>query len=266
MLDLSMVTLLCVDSRSPELATWALKKCLDKARFAKTVLLTDKSKLTTFDSSIEYLTCPPISSTQEYSEFMLRGITPYVTGSHVLVVQWDGFILHPDQWDPCFLNYDYIGAVWPQWSHVKVGNGGFSLRSLKLLKALQDPQITVSHPEDLCICETNRELLENNFDIKFATEKIADSFSVERGKWHRSFGFHGFFNFANALSADELTDFIRDVPSDCCGGVDCYDLIEHLRELGNSEAAMALFDKCRWKRKTAKRFLSAWIRSKTTGF
>ncbi len=266
MLDLSMVTLLCVDSRSPELATWALKKCLDKARFAKTVLLTDKSKLTTFDSSIEYLTCPPISSTQEYSEFMLRGITPYVTGSHVLVVQWDGFILHPDRWDSCFLDYDYIGAVWPQFSHVKVGNGGFSLRSVKLLKALQDPQITISHPEDFCICETNRELLEKKFDITFAPEQIAECFSVERGKWRECFGFHGFFNFANALSADELTDFIRDVPSDCCGGVDCYDLIEHLRKLGHCNAAAALFEKCRWKRKTAKRFLSAWIRSKTTGF
>ena len=60
-----------------------------------------------------------ISSTREYSEFMLRGITPHVVGSHVLIVQWDGFILRPDLWNPCFLDYDYIGAVWPQFSHLK---------------------------------------------------------------------------------------------------------------------------------------------------
>jgi len=266
MLDLSMVTLLCVDSRSPELATWAIKKCLQNARFAKTVLFTNENKISAFDDNIEYVPCPAISSTREYSEFMLRGITPHVVGSHVLIVQWDGFILRPDLWNSCFLDYDYIGAVWPQFSQPKVGNGGFSLRSLKLLKALQDPQITIHHPEDFCICKTNRELLENNFDIKFATEKIADSFSVERGQWHECFGFHGFFNFANALPAEELLEFIRNVPTDCCGGVDCYDLIEHLRELGNNTAAMALFKKCRWKRKTTRRFLSAWIRSKTTGF
>ena len=39
-------------------------------------------------------------------------------------------------WRPEFLDYDYIGAVWP---HVldkyNVGNGGFSLRSKALLEA-----------------------------------------------------------------------------------------------------------------------------------
>ena len=129
MLDLSMVTLLCVDSRSPELATWAIKKCLQNARFAKTVLFTNENKISAFDDNIEYVPCPAISSTREYSEFMLRGITPHVVGSHVLIVQWDGFILRPDLWNSCFLDYDYIGAVWPQFSQPKVGNGGFSLRS-----------------------------------------------------------------------------------------------------------------------------------------
>ena len=207
-----------------------------------------------------------MSSTQDYSEVLLRGIRSHVSGSHVLIVQWDGFILNANQWDRCFLDYDYIGAVWPQYSRNQVGNGGFSLRSVRLLDALQDERIVISHPEDLCICDRNRLLLENEFGMKFAPIEIADRFSVERGPWHPSFGFHGFFNFANALPAKEVTEFIREIPIVCCGGVDCYDLIDHLRELGNSESAMALFQKCRWNRKTTKRFLSAWIRSKTTGF
>ena len=109
-------------------------------------------------------------------------------------------------------------------------------------------------------------LLENNFDIRFASEEIAERFSVERVKWHDCFGFHGFFNFAYALPAEELTDFIRKIPSSCCSGVDCYDLIENLRKQGNSGAAMALFEKCRWKPANTIRFLSEWIRSKTIGF
>jgi len=34
-----------------------------------------------------------------------------VNGTHVLVMQWDGFILHPELWDRAFLDDDYIGAV-----------------------------------------------------------------------------------------------------------------------------------------------------------
>ena len=67
-------------------------------------------------------------------------------------------------------------------------------------------------------------------------------------------GFMVFLTSRNALPAEELFEFIRNVPTDCCGGVDCYDLIEHLRELGNNTAAMALFKKCRWKRKNHETF------------
>ncbi len=110
MLDLSAVTLLCLDSRSPQLAVGAMQRCLKQARFAKAVLLTDKSKLPKSESDIEYIQCPRMSSTRDYSEVLLRGIRSHVSGSHVLIVQWDGFILDVNQWDCCFLDYDYIGC------------------------------------------------------------------------------------------------------------------------------------------------------------
>jgi len=266
MLDLSAVTLLCLDSRSPQLAVRAMQKCLEQAQFAKAVLLTDKNKLLKFESDIEYIQCPKMASTQDYSEVLLRGIRSHVSGSHVLIVQWDGFILDANQWAPCFLDYDYIGAVWPQYPNHQVGNGGFSLRSVRLLEALQDKRIVISHPEDLCICDRNRLLLEHELGMKFAPIEIADRFSVERGEWHSSFGFHGFFNFSHALQPEEVNDFIHEIPSDCCGGVDSYDLIDALRLHGNPAAARALFNKCQWKPKTTKRFIKTWIRSKTIGF
>lgn len=266
MLDLSAVTLLCLDSRSPQLAVRAMQRCLEQARFAKAVLLTDKSKLPKLTSDIEYIQCPKMSSTRDYSEVLLRGISSHINGSHVLLVQWDGFILDANQWDPCFLDYDYIGAVWPQYPNHQVGNGGFSLRSVRLLDALQDERIVISHPEDLCICDRNRLLLEDELGMKFAPIEIADRFSVERGQWHSSFGFHGFFNFSHALPPEEVNDFIREIPSDCCGGIDSYDLIDALRLHGNPAAARALFNKCQWRPKTTKRFIKTWMRSKITGF
>lgn len=262
MLDLSAVTLLCVDTRSPELARWAMKRCMSQARFANAVLITELSKVQYLvNDDIEYAQCPDISSTREYSEVMLRGIRPYATGTHVLIVQWDGFILHPEQWDSSFLDYDYIGAVWPQFPETPVGNGGFSLRSKRLLNALHHPDIIIEHPEDVCICVTNRQKLEEG-GLRFGPKELADRFSVERTPWHKSFGFHGFFNFANALSENELKKFIDTVPESCCGGVDTYDLIDDLLHKGNKKAATALVQKCRWRRKALGRFLTAWLKTR----
>jgi len=59
-----------------------------------------------------------------------------------LLVQPDGFVINPDKWDNQFFEYDYIGAPWEQVPHSyldpwgkphRVGNGGFSFRSKKLL-------------------------------------------------------------------------------------------------------------------------------------
>lgn len=266
MLDLSNVTLLCVDSRAPALATWALARCLRHAQFAKTVFMTDLRAVRVREAGIEYVQCPPIATTHDYSEVMLRGITPHVEGSHVLIVQWDGFVLHPECWDPSFLAYDYIGAVWPQFPTTPVGNGGFSLRSRRLLEAMQSPDMVMNHPEDRCICVTNRDLLEQQFGIRFAPPDVAERFAVERTPWHKAFGFHGFFNFAHVLEPAELRALIHDLPASCCGGVDAYDLIDVLRSRGEADQAVALFAKCPFRGRTARRFLSTWWWAKSRGF
>lgn len=257
MLDLSTVTLLCVDSRAPALATWALNRCLRHARFAKTVLMTNVDAVGERQAGIEYVQGPPMATTRDYSEVMLRGIAPYVEGSHVLIVQWDGFILHPECWDPAFLAYDYIGAVWPQFSETPVGNGGFSLRSRRLLDAMHSPGMVIDHPEDRCICVTNRVILEQRFGIRFAPTDVAEQFAVERTPWHKAFGFHGLFNFAHVLEPSELRAFLAELPASCCGGVDSYDLIDVLREQGATDTAAALLAKCPFRWKAAKRFISA---------
>jgi hypothetical protein len=120
-------------------------------------------------------------------------------------------VVDAEQWDPAFLEYDYIGAPWPQFDDGRdVGNGGFSLRSRKLLDACRAPEFVQSHPEDIAICRTNRTLLERQFGIRFADRATAARFSFERSKeCAETFGFHGVFNMVSILGPDEFWEIYR---------------------------------------------------------
>lgn len=238
MLNLSNVTLLCVETRDPELAHWAIDKCLQGTRFAKVVLITNLDLVKIKRSEIEYVQATPIATTKDYSDLLLTGIDQHVQGSHVLIIQWDSFITHPNLWRDEFLKYDYIGPVWPHHPETPVGNGGFSLRSAKLLQAIKQPDFIKRHPEDYCICADNRDFLEKECGIQFAPSAIAEQFAVERSEWHDAFGFHGFFNFGRVLSDDQLTAFLKIIPNSCLKGVDAFDLFDYL--MSRSKLGLAL--------------------------
>ena len=273
MLDLSAITLLCVETRDPALAHFAIQKCTKQASFGKVVLITDLAKLSdrindqtsnqTEDQKVtrlpgvEYVQALPIKTTKDYSDLLLTGLRKYVAGTHVLVIQWDSFILHPELWINDFLQYDYIGAVWPHHLDTPVGNGGFSLRSVKLLEALESPAITKSHPEDLCICADNKITLENQFGIRFAPAQVAEQFAVERSEWHPAFGFHGLFNFSRVLADAELEQFLDILPSDYLGGVDTYDLIYSLQLDEKYSLAKKIINRLQFRWKMRKKYIRA---------
>jgi len=127
MLDLPRVTLICADTANHALALRALTHSCARATFARVLFLTDAVPAdVTVPSGIEGRTVDPLRSRDDYSRLMLKGLVPYVETSHVLVVQWDGYVLNPDAWDPALLDVDYVGAKWFWYrdGH-KVGNGGF---------------------------------------------------------------------------------------------------------------------------------------------
>ena len=275
LLDLSALTLLCVETRDPALAHFAIQKCTQHARFGRVVLITDLDKLSKrigdlkegqagnavangVDrlSGVEYVQAPPINTTKDYSDLLLTGLRQYVTGTHVLIIQWDSFILHPELWTNDFLQYDYIGAVWPHHPDTPVGNGGFSLRSVKLLEALESPTITKRHPEDFCICVDNKATLENQFGIWFAPTNVAERFAVERTEWHPAFGFHGFFNFGKVLNPKELAEFLQLLPDAYLGGVDTYDLLDYLLDRQNKDLAQRVWKRVQFKWRYRKRYLA----------
>ena len=255
MLNLSHVTLLCVETREPELAHWAIDRCLMGAHFAKVVLITNLDRVSIKRSDVEYVQAPPIKTTKDYSELLLTGLDHCVEGTHVLVIQWDSFITNPELWTNEFLTYDYIGAVWPHHPKTPVGNGGFSLRSVKLLQAIKRPGFMKRHPEDYCICVDNNEFLTQECGIRIAPTGVAEQFSVERSQWHKAFGFHGFFNFGKVLNDAELKTFINILPEKYLSGLDAYELINTLQEQGRVTLAKEIAGKVRFQWKMRKRFI-----------
>ena len=186
-MELLNVTLVCIDSKQPALAQAAIKRCTNAVKFGAELF-------------IDY---PQINSRQAYSKFVLRELHHLINTEFMLIVQWDGWIINADAWNPQFLNYDYIGAVWP-WHEEgrRVGNGGFSLRSKKLMQLTAEPEfIYIDQNEDDLICHVNRDYLESK-DIKFAPEEVARYFSYERELSNlKTFGFHGDFHMANHVSS-----------------------------------------------------------------
>ena len=133
-----------------------------------------------------------IITKSQYSDFVLKRLNNYIGTEYVLINQWDGFIINFDQWSDDFFNYDYLGAPW-WWKSDTIygGNGGFSLRSKKLLNLTCTLGYDESIPEDEFICVKHlNELTQKG--IKFANKEVSKRFSVENELSQKSFGFHNY--------------------------------------------------------------------------
>lgn len=236
MLNLPDVSLACLDTRHPELAVFAMQHCLDQAHFGEAVLLT-VADYASPDPRIRVQPVACLRSVADYSAFIVKSLGAHVRGSHVLVMQWDSFILDPRAWDPAFLEFDYLGAPWPHRS-APVGNGGFSLRSRRLLDALHDPDIRNLQPEDYCICELYRERLEGTHGIRFAPLELARRFSFElEVPSGPTFGFHGLFNFHRAMSEPDLLAWLDRAPVSLLRSMQGRRLVKNLIREGRAASA-----------------------------
>lgn len=219
MLNLDNITIISVNTRDPENSIKAIEYSSKYIKFGKKVLLSDKK----FDS-IETIIIPKINNLNEYSYFCIKEMHKYIETTYCLLVQPDGYVTNPLMWSDKFLEFDYIGAPWDlllsqRGLHtcgislplnqvpIIVGNGGFSLRSKKLLTELSKfdyPNTTI--PEDNFICIYKRKELKD-LGIKYADVTTAKRFALEcpidmnekNINLHAHFGFHGGHNFKKPL-------------------------------------------------------------------
>lgn len=239
MLTLPRVTLCCVDCINHDLALAALDQCARKCAFARILFATDRSFAI---DGVDCVRIAPITSREAYSQFVIKELSAHVDTDFALLVQWDGFVVNAQAWSDDFLDYDYIGARWTFHADAHtVGNGGFSLRSKRLLEALRDPRIVAESVEDVAICRTYRGYLESHHGIRFAPEEVADRFSFEASYFATlPFGFHGLFNFWMFLGKTELASFLQMATPRILGSVQCMRLARNYAEIGRREEATML--------------------------
>ncbi|MDR6512529.1 hypothetical protein J2792_003414 [Novosphingobium capsulatum] len=208
-LYLPEVTLCAATSVNVAATVSALRASLDQVAVADCVLLTD-ADVDPGDSRIRVARIAPLRSSAAYSDFILTKLLDHVSTSHCLVTQWDGHVLDARRWQPAFLDFDYIGASWPQFADGHdVGNGGFSLRSRRLMEACRNWNFQAIHPEDIAIGRVNRPWLEDQ-GMRFAPRALADLFSAERtGDSNSTFGYHGVFNMPRALGVPAFWEIYR---------------------------------------------------------
>jgi len=214
-LVLDNVTLIAVSSVKMDATIQALEHSMNLVDFADVKLVTH---LDIEHNKIKIEKCSEITSIKEYSRYMVYDLYKHVDTDFVLTIQHDGFVVNPKNWDDEFYKYDYIGAPWPNnffddensieiqnrdnfGESIRVGNGGFSFRSKKLLNIFNELNIPWEAEknywhEDGFICMTSLKTLRDN-DIKFPNPNIAYKFSREiecedLDNEREPFGFHNY--------------------------------------------------------------------------
>jgi len=136
-LKLDNVTLLGIAGVNSEVEKFKFARdvCLHYADFEKVVILTSIPELLEEKHTNRYVVdkIKPMYNLDEVAKFYISDLHNYFNTDYVLTFQSDGFILNPDAWTKDFFDYDYIGGSEPH-SRDIVGNGGFSLRSKRLMK------------------------------------------------------------------------------------------------------------------------------------
>ena len=192
-INLKDVTLVCVDDVRTKESIEIIEGVSQNISFGDIKLLSsmDYPEVTNRIESI--------NSKEKYSSFVVKDLHKYVDTEFCMIMQSDGYPVNIKAWTDDFLKYDYIGAPWiffrfkndPKMK-TRVGNGGFSLRSKKLLKEASalTPRETRVNPEDAYITKGIGEELKSK-GISFAPVDLAIRFSVEKALYTGQFGFHG---------------------------------------------------------------------------
>jgi hypothetical protein len=221
MLDLQKVTLVSISSTEIVNSVRALRISSEGINFGSIKLLSHDCPAT-LPNNIEFCKIKQITSIDDYSYRTIYELPHFIKTDFALIIQQDGFVVNVSSWREEFLAFDYIGAPWtlPRDSFsyrdrlgkiVRVGNGGFSMRSKRLLdlaNALNLPWEPFHgyYNEDGFICCKNRHLYEAN-GCKFAPIEVAAHFSREalipEFEHIVPFGFHG----KNSPYINRLNDY-----------------------------------------------------------
>lgn len=205
------IGLVIADTEAYVLANNAIHACISQFDFSSVHVFSDRIDLWPQHKCV---LIPKIQGIDDYNKLVLQGLQEHIDEEYCIIAQYDGFILNPAVFSNEFYRFDYIGAVWPNFPYFRVGNGGFSWRSRRLVEAVAELALirAPEEAEDLFICRSLRVILEERFGCKFADDDVAKRFSYEiMPDAQPSFGFHGVFNLP-MVYRDNLRFLVENLP------------------------------------------------------
>lgn len=193
-LQLPKVTLVAMTSVKIKETIKAMQYSMQGIDFAEAILITHR-KPWFLPKEITYKHIERLTDIDCFNYKTVYDMGDYIDTEFALLVHYDGFVVHPEQWRDEFLTYDYIGSPWPlpkegdtttyrdiYGNLCRVGNS-VSLRSKRLMdfpKKAQVPWVGENgyFNEDGFICCKIRHLLEAE-GMKIAPLEVAKYFGHE---------------------------------------------------------------------------------------
>jgi hypothetical protein len=147
MIQLPQITLIAVATVEPVKAVNALLYSCKGITFGAVKLVSHIRPEGTPDSIVhEYV--DKFVSIDEWNRYIVYDLWKHVDTEFCILIHEDGFIVHPESFDPAFLMYDYCGPVWSMEVAIAIQGGrdqplsrvgnSVSLRSRRLLKLPTD--------------------------------------------------------------------------------------------------------------------------------
>ena len=193
-LQLPQVTLIAVTSVKIYETIRALTYSMQGIDFGEVVLVTHKKPFG-LPKGITYKHTDRLTDIDRFNYLIAYELGSYVNTDYVILVHYDGFIVHPEMWRKEFLDYDYIGSPWPlptaehstyydaNGNICRVGNS-VSLRSRRFLNYPKEagfewkPAADGFYNEDIFLCCMNKVKFEEA-GMRFAPIEVARLFGSE---------------------------------------------------------------------------------------
>jgi len=106
-MELNNVTIIAVAGVRPEEALWAIDYSNRDIKFGASKLITPHAIQS---ETVDIIACNALNY-EQYNHFIVYELWKYIDTNFALLVQDDGYVVNPYQWNDEFLKYDYIGAV-----------------------------------------------------------------------------------------------------------------------------------------------------------
>lgn len=191
-LQLPEVTLMAMTSVKVMETVKAMKYSMKNIDFGDAVFISDK-KPVYLPKNIRYSHTTRLNNIDDFNYKMIYELTEHINTDYVMIVHYDGFVVHPECWREEFLDYDYIGAPWPDphddftyrdinGNLQRVGNS-VGIRSKRLLDFPNEAELPFEADhgyfhEDGFLCVKNRHLVEAA-GMKIAPIEVAKYYSHE---------------------------------------------------------------------------------------